>query len=334
MMIDLYLIRKEKMMHQQRSPLNRINKMHLNLGMQYIAIVTLLSFSMMAVAEVTTGKITNVTTKNQIVKPSAPGSAVAPQKLNPAKPDLPSIPKAEPLTTIEADKVSKMVTPESATQIRVLLIPERETTISSTIAARIVEFNGSLGRSFKAGDTLVAFDCEEALARVDMTKAELSGAIDQHEAKVKMQGLDQASDVEVSLAASAVNKAKAQLSLHRTQVSQCRIYAPWAGRVAKANVKNNMTVTPGQPLMELVNSGPLKLKLNVASKLLSKIKYGTKFNVTIDETGQTYEASVSAINSRVDPVSQTVELEARMTKSYRELLAGMSGVASFSSFGE
>lgn len=221
------------------------------------------------------------------------------------------------------------ITGLSASPVRVLLIPEKETTIASTMAARIITFNGTLGQSFRAGDTLVAFDCEEAQARVEMSKAELSGAIEQHEAKVKMQGLEQASDVEVALAASASNKAKAQLNLNQAQVSQCKIYAPWSGRVAKANVKNHMTVTPGQPLMELVNSGPLKLKMNLPSNLLARTKVGTKFNITIDETAQTYQATVSALNSRVDPVSQTVEIEAKMLKSYKELLAGMSGVASF-----
>lgn len=216
-----------------------------------------------------------------------------------------------------------------ANPVRVLLVSDKETIIASTIAARIIAFNGSLGQSFREGDTLVAFDCEEASARVEMSKAELSGAIEQHEAKVKMQGLEQASDVEVALAASSANKAKAQLNLNQAQVSQCKIYAPWSGRVAKANVKNHMTVTPGQPLMELVNSGPLRVKMNLPSVMLAHTKIGSKFSVKIDETGQSYQASIFAINSRVDPVSQTVEIEARMIKSHKDLLAGMSGVASF-----
>ena len=221
--------------------------------------------------------------------------------------------------------------PVGASPTRVLLVPDKETTLSSTIAARIVLFNGSLGHYFKSGDLLVSFDCDENLARADMSKAELAGAIDQHEAKVKMQGLGQASDVEVALAASAVNKAKGQLTLNQSQVSQCKVHAPWGGRVAKANVKNFMTVTPGQPMLELVNDGPLKLKLNAPSKLLGRLRVGSRFDVTIDETGSKYPATITAINSRVDPVSQTVELEARMTRSYRELLSGMSGVTDFSS---
>ena len=242
------------------------------------------------------------------------------------------VPKPAPVANQPAVKnpLQMATTLADATPIRVLLLPEKETTISSTIGARLVSFNGTLGQRFRAGDLLLAFDCDEALARVDMSQAELSGAIDQHEAKVKMQGLDQASDIEVALAASASNKAKAQLNLNKAQVSQCKIYAPWAGHVAKANVKNHMSVTPGQPLMELVKDGPLKLKLNLPSKLLAQVKSGTKFNIMIDETGLRYAASVSAVNSRVDPVSQTVEVEAKLLKSYSELLAGMSGVADFS----
>lgn len=231
---------------------------------------------------------------------------------------------------LAAAQNAPLVLPAGSSPTRVLLIPDKETTLSSTIAARIVLFNGNLGHSFKSGDLLVGFDCEENLARADMSKAELAGAIDQHEAKVKMQGLGQASDVEVALAASAVNKAKGQLTLNQSQVSQCKLYAPWGGRVAKANVKNFMTVTPGQPMLELVNDGPLKLKLNAPSKLLGKLRVGSRFEVSIDETGRKYPATITAINSRVDPVSQTVELEARMTRSHRELLSGMSGVTDFS----
>jgi membrane fusion protein, multidrug efflux system len=260
-------------------------------------------------------------------------TGVAAQKSNKIMPIAkPVKPNLEPSKLKIDDTIQPSSEMAAAETVRVLLVPEKETTLSSTMAARIVTFNGKLGQSFKAGDILVAFDCEEALARVEMSKAELSGAIEQHEAKLKMQGLEQASDVEVALAASASNKAKAQLNLNQAQVSQCRIYAPWNGRVAKAIVKNNMTVTPGQPLMELVNNGPLKLKLNVPSKLLARIKTDSKFSVTIDETSQTYPAAISAINSRVDPVSQTVEIEAKLTKSYRELLAGMSGTANIAGF--
>ena len=246
-------------------------------------------------------------------------SAAAP-KPNQAGPVLPA-------ARVESAFASVANVPKTGESIRVLLAPERETTLSSPVAARIKQLNVSLGAAFSAGQLLASFDCDEPLARMNMAKAELGGAVETHEAKVRMQGLEQASDVEVALAASAVDKARAQEMLYLAQIRQCSVTAPWAGRVSKVHVRNYMGVTPGQPLVDLVKSGPLKLRLNVPSRVLAAVKVGQLFEVSIDETGKAYQARVSAINSRVDPVSQTIELEADMTKMYADLLPGMSGTA-------
>ena len=212
--------------------------------------------------------------------------------------------------------------------VRVLLVADRETTLSSPVTAKIKMLYVSIGVQFGAGQTLVSFDCEEPVARLGMANAELAGAVEAHEAKIRMQGLEQASDVEVALAASAAAKARSQVELQQAQVAQCTITAPWAGRVAKVQVRTHMSVTPGQPMVELVKSGPLRLKLNAPSRMVGKVKPGSVFDVVIDETGKTYQARVLAVNSRVDPVSQTVEIEASIVRNFSELLPGMSGVAS------
>jgi len=221
----------------------------------------------------------------------------------------------------------RAVRPAPADQVRGLLVSSLETTLSSAAAGRITQLNATLGASFAKGQTLIAFDCDEPVARRKMAQAELSGAQETLEARVRMQGLEQASDVEVALAAAAVNKSRAQIDLYQAQIGQCTIKAPWAGRVAKVHVKNFMSVSPSQPLLDLVMSGPLKLKLNVPSKHIARVRTGGALDVTIDETAKTYEARIHAVNSRVDPVSQTVEVEATITKSHPELLPGMSGVA-------
>ena len=226
---------------------------------------------------------------------------------------------------------AKKTSADGTETVRVLLIPDEETTVSrsgsSLAAARINKLNVTLGSTFSAGKTLITFNCNAPRARLAMAKAELSAAVETHTAKLRLQGLEQAGDVEVALAASVVAKARAEVRLGELQISYCSIKAPWDGRVAKVYVRNHMTVTPGQPMLDLVKSGPLRLRVNVPSRLLSQLKVDSQFEVTIDETGKTYQASVAAINSRVDSVSQTVEIEGLMTQSFPELLAGMSGTA-------
>lgn len=219
--------------------------------------------------------------------------------------------------------------PAAGEAIRVLVLPAGETTLASPVPGKINTLHVGLGLPFRQGQVLVSLDCEEPQARLAMAKAEQAAATDQYEAKLRMQGLEQASDVEVALAASAVAKTKAQIDLYQFQVSQCSIRAPWNGQTAKLHVRSHMTVAAGQPLLDLVRSGLLLLKLNVPSRWVSSIKMDHDFEVTIDETGQTYPAKVRRINSRIDPVSQTIELEGTLLKSHAELRPGMSGVANF-----
>ena len=120
--------------------------------------------------------------------------------------------------------------------------------------------------------------------------------------------------------------------MQNAQVAQCTIKAPWSGRVAKVHVRTKMSVTPSQPMVDIVKSGPLRLKLNAPSRMIAKIKSDALFNVAIDETGKSYQARVLAVNSRVDPVSQTIELEAVISKNYEDLLPGMSGTALLNAF--
>lgn len=218
---------------------------------------------------------------------------------------------------------------QDAERIRVLLVPQLDTTLASPVAGRLKSIKTSLGARFSAGQVLAAFDCEEPTARRDMARAELAGAVETHEAKVRLRGLDQASDVEVALAASAVSKARAQVALGDAQVAQCVVVAPWDGRIAKVHARGAMSVNAGQPLLDLVKTGPLKLKLAVPSRWIARLKRGDSFEVAIDETGRSYEARVTALNSRIDPVSQSLEIEALMSRTHPELLAGMSGSARF-----
>ncbi|MFT4103582.1 MAG: efflux RND transporter periplasmic adaptor subunit [Burkholderiaceae bacterium] len=213
--------------------------------------------------------------------------------------------------------------------IRVLLIPQQETTVVSQIVGQINRLGGDIGSAVSKGSSLVVLECSELDARLKMSEAELASAKEQHEAKLRLQGLNAAGEVEVSLAAAAVQKARAQIDVSKAQLKQCVIPAPFAGRIVKLHVRQFQGVTAGQPLVDLVSGGPLKVKLNAPSRWLSWLKTGAPFRIHIDETGKSYPAVVSAINGRVDAVSQSIELEGRVGGSFPELLAGMSGNAEF-----
>lgn len=218
---------------------------------------------------------------------------------------------------------------EDPNAIRVLLSPELETTLVAQMVGRIASLQAQMGARVQKGRTVVGFDCSEASARLHMAQAEHAAAKETLGAKERLRKLDAAGDVEVALATAEADKSRAAIALVRTQLTQCTVAAPFNGRVVKVHVKPHQGVNVGTPLVDLINDGPLKLRLNVPSRWLKQLRIGTSFEVTISETGQTYPARITAINGRVDAVAQTIELEARLDKAEPELLAGMSGTARF-----
>lgn len=213
--------------------------------------------------------------------------------------------------------------------VRVLLSPDVDTTLVSQMAGQISTLNANLGHPVSKGETLVAFDCTEAQARLRMSQAEFGAANETLKVKINLRKLDAAGDLEVDQARAEVRRTQAAVALGQAQTAHCVVKAPFDGRVVKRYVKQFQGVNAGEPLLELVGSGPLKIRLNVPSSMLRYLQMGSRFDVAIIETGQRYPASVSAINARIDAVAQTIELEGRLDQTHAELLPGMSGVALF-----
>ncbi|MDG9925673.1 MULTISPECIES: efflux RND transporter periplasmic adaptor subunit [unclassified Pseudomonas] len=211
--------------------------------------------------------------------------------------------------------------------IRVLLAAEVETTLSSKMGGTLDELHASLGQTVDKGKLLAQFDCREGQARAKVTNAELTMAKQNLEAKRQLRKLDAVGDLEVAMAATEVEKADGARSMAQTQVSYCKVVAPFTGRIAKVHAKPHQTVSAGAPLFDLVGAGTLKVRMNVPSRLLTSLQLGSPLQINISETGKDYAAKVSAINSRVDAVAQSVELEATLDAEHPELIAGMSGVA-------
>lgn len=204
---------------------------------------------------------------------------------------------------------------------------ETETVISSPIVGQVLQMPTRPGTRFAKDEVLIRYECTENEARSQIAESELTAASEGLEAKLRLKGMNAASEIEVTTAAAQVAKAQAQLRLTRHQVSQCRIIAPFDGFVVRVMGKPFQTATVGQPLIEIITAGTPRLRVSADSRLFTRIQVGTPLLITIDETGLSYAAQVSMVNARIDPVNQSFEMEARIVGQSQGLLPGMSGSA-------
>ncbi len=213
--------------------------------------------------------------------------------------------------------------------IRLLIIPELETVFSSEIAASIQNLTVDFGDHFKQGQELIVFDCQLYKSELRKSQAELMEATKTLEANTRLNQLKSASELNVAVAQARVDRAQAELELRQNMVSKCSVNAPFSGRVLSRSANLFQYVTPGQPLLHVIDDANLTIQLFVPSHWLSWLKPGIPFKVSIDETKKTYRAKLIVLGAKVDQVSQTIEIRAKMTQKHPELLAGMSGTAYF-----
>jgi RND family efflux transporter MFP subunit len=218
-------------------------------------------------------------------------------------------------------------TPQSA--VRALLVPRVESMLSSQITAQIIGLPLKEGERFKKGDTLVEFRCDETRAELLKSRAELRGASSTYKANVTLRQHNAVSPLEVEVSKARADQARADVELWQARLAYCKIVAPFPGRVSRLVAKAYETVTQGEPLLEILDDRSLTMQLNVPSHWLTWLTAGTGFQVRIDETGKTYSATVTELGAKVDPVSQTLLVNAAIDGQHEELLAGMSGIARF-----
>lgn len=212
-------------------------------------------------------------------------------------------------------------------EIRAQVTAPTTTVLSSEIGARIVGLTVRDGERFTKDQVLVRFDCgvqENQLARA---RAVLDKRLRVLEVNERLQRLGSISAKEIAVGAAEVEEARAELGMMKELVSRCTIHAPFAGRVAAVAVHEHQFIGEGEPLLDILDDSVLELETIVPSRWLTWLKPGTGFEVAVDETGRRYPAVVTRLSGRVDPVSQSIKLYARIDGDRADLLPGMSGRA-------
>ncbi len=218
---------------------------------------------------------------------------------------------------------------DAAVPVRGVIRAIDQAALSTELVARVLKIGFREGEAFKAGDLLIAFDCERYRAEAQSADAvyremQLTLESNQHLEKLRAVGKH---DVEISKA--RVAKAEAEARSLTSRLSQCDVSAPFDGRVAELSVNLYEQPQLNKPFLVIVGHGRLEIELIVPSHWLSWIKPGTAFAFQVDETKHDYQARIVRLGASVDAVSQMVKVIAVFEEPVDGVLPGMSGGASF-----
>jgi membrane fusion protein, multidrug efflux system len=214
--------------------------------------------------------------------------------------------------------------------LRAQIKAQESTQIASEMAGRISQLKIRDGERFHAGQILVAFNCSQENAELEKARATLEKKRKTHEVNQKLEHLKSISTLQLAVSKTEEDEASADVRVGQAIVAKCFIKAPFAGKVVDVTAHAHQSVRPGDPLLEIISEKDLEIEFIAPSKLLPQLKPGSTFKVKLTETDKTYNAAITRLGGRVDPVSQTIKVYARITDHSPEILPGMSGAIELS----
>jgi RND family efflux transporter MFP subunit len=197
-----------------------------------------------------------------------------------------------------------------------------------------------MGQWVGPGDVLVELDDElarvsvqEATAALDRAEAQLSQSTTDLERAEKLLETDDISEAEfeaLSLrrheASAALATAQAQLQRAERTLRDTTIRAPFAGSVAHRFVEVGSWVTPGQPVVRVVDLARMKAEFGIPQQRTPDVAVGMPATLDVDlYPGVTFRGEVMRIGVVADPASGQFSLEVAVPQSASHpLRPGMS----------
>ena len=119
------------------------------------------------------------------------------------------------------------------------------------------------------------------------------------------------------------NLIEADISLLKVKIDKTELRAPFAGVLGFRNVSLGAYLQPSTIVTRLVDDGLLKVEFSVPEKYAGKALVGAMVQFTTESSDKKFNASVYAVDSKVDSDTRTISIRARCENPGRLLAPGM-----------
>jgi len=196
--------------------------------------------------------------------------------------------------------------------------------ITSNVTEKITRIDFDDDQQVKAGAILAVLDQAEEQAELKRAQA-FRG-----ERKLALQRLQQlearklTSPDEIDRTRLELEQADASISAIKTRISDRVIRAPFDGIVGLRDISVGALVETGDLIATLDDTRQIKLDFSVPSVFLTELKPGLKIRARAVALGnKEYTGEVKSINSRVDPVTRSIQVRALLPNPDGSIIPGV-----------
>jgi membrane fusion protein, multidrug efflux system len=202
------------------------------------------------------------------------------------------------------------------------LRPDEEVDLSFETSGKIVGINFTEGTRVKKGDLLAKINDRPLQAQLEKLQVQLKMSEAKEFRQRSLLDRDAISQESYDQVQTDVQSIKADIDLIKARISETELRAPFDGIIGLRYLSEGSYATSSTKIARLIKISPLKIEFSIPEKYASEIKIGYPITFNVDGTNQIFNASVYAVDPKIDIETRTIVLRALYPNKNEELKSG------------
>ena len=193
--------------------------------------------------------------------------------------------------------------------------------LTTRVAGVIDEVLFKGGDNVEAGQPLIRLNSDPEAIAVESAEAQRQQAADAVDRLKKIT--NSVSRVAIADAETALKVADAELRRAREELDRMTIRAPFAGIIGLTDLEMGDYLAVGTSIATLDNRTTIIIEFTVPEAAAPSIKIGMPVRASLAaRPGEIYNGKVSAVGTRIDPVTRTLAVRGEVPNPYQTLIPG------------
>lgn len=202
------------------------------------------------------------------------------------------------------------------------LRPDEEVDLSFETSGKIVGINFTEGTRVKKGDLLAKINDRPLQAQLQKLMAQKKLSQEKEFRQRSLLEKDAISQESYDQIVTELQTIEADINLIKARISETELRAPFDGIIGVRYLSEGSYANPSTKIARLVKISPIKLDFSISERFANQVNIGYPVTFTLEGTNQVYEASVYAVDPRLNEDTRTITIRALYPNKNEELKPG------------
>lgn len=180
---------------------------------------------------------------------------------------------------------------------------------SSETGGRIMSMSVNEGDYVNAGQLIATMDAGIVQDQLNEIQTRLDLAKTMFERQERLWNQKIGSEMQFLQAKSNVESLEKSMATLRTQMGKKDVIAPMSGYADRIFLKQGEMASPGMPIIQILNTGSVKIVADVPESYLSSVKRGDYVDVYFPAIDKEMKKKITLVGRSIDPANRTFKIE-------------------------